>query len=242
MKSKLIKFIISGLLIILTITSIFTYKSYNQRGRKIDQLVNNQVTVEQQSFRVIDKQSVVNSIKSENSLNVLSGQATFQETFTNSNISSQDVNMNFLKKWFNDSTTKEITPTATYKFTFSYDLKDFSTDSVQIKDHEIHIKLNPNKLSLNSFETVKVDGNNNRVGWLESNFSPSEINNINARLKEEAKNTVLSYEDYRTEAMENLQANIKDNIKAFIGKDIQVLFSLPSYDVIQQNVATIVNK
>jgi hypothetical protein len=237
MKSKLIRLLIAGLLIILSITSIFTYKSYN--GRKISQQVNNQMTIEQQAFRVIDKQSVVNSIKSENSLNVLSGQATFQETFTNSNVSNQDVSMNFLKKWFNESTSKEITPSATYKFTFSYDLRDFSANDVQIKNNEIHIKLNPNKLTLNSFETVKVDSSKNRVGFLESKFEPQQLDAINARLKAEAKNTILSHEDHRTEALENLQANLRDNIKAFIGKDIQVLFDIPNYDVVQQDVATI---
>jgi hypothetical protein len=241
MKSKFIKFLISTLLIILTITSIFTYKTYQNKQHTIQANINNQAKIEQQDFKVIDKQSVVNSIKLENSLNVLSGQATFQETFTNANISDQDINMNFLKKWLNENTSKDITPTATYQFTFSFDLRDFSIDNVKIKDNKIHIRLDPNKLSLNSFETIKVDSTD-RVGLFKTKFSPSQINTINSRLKDEARNTILSNETYRTKALENLQGDLKDNIKAFVGNNIQVLFDIPNYDTVEQSVATIVNK
>jgi hypothetical protein len=237
MKSKLIKFIISGLLIILSITLIFTYNNYKNHQLKIQEAINTKTKVEQ-TFKIIDKQTVVDKLNLEDSLNCLSGEVTVNENFTNNTISGQDVSMNFLKQWFNNSTSKDLNVSNTYKFNFSYDLKDIP---VNIHNSTITIHLSYNRLSLNSIESIKTDASE-RVGWLTSQFTPQQVNALNNRVKDEAMNTVQSNETYRVQAMENIQGDIKDLLQGVIGKDTNIHFEISNYDVVQQDVATIVNK
>lgn len=234
MKSKIIKAIIIGLLITLSILSIFTYKSYN-RQKRIEQIVNTPAKQEQ-TFKVIDKQTVINKLNLENSLNCLSGEVTVNENFTDGNLSDQDVNMNFLKKWFNNSTSKDLNVTNTYKFTFSYDLKNIP---VTIHNSTINIQLSYNRLSMNSIELTKTDASE-RVGWLTSQFTPSQVNSLNARVKAEARNTIQSKEEYRYQCIENIQGDIKDLLQSVVGKDTSIHFDIYDYDVIEQDNVSII--
>lgn len=236
MKSRLIRFIIGTLVVILTITSLFTYKSFNQRGKRIEQIVHNQPRQER-TFKIIDKQTVVNKLNLENSLNCLSGEVTVKEKFTNNTVSGQDVNLRFLKQWFNDSTSKDLNVSNTYRFNFSYDLKNVP---VNIHNSTINIKLSYNRLSLNSVELVKSDASE-RVGWLTSQFTPQQVNALNGRVKDEARNTVQSNETYRVQALENVQGDIKDLLQSVVGKDTNIHFEISNWDVVEQDVVTIVN-
>jgi hypothetical protein len=236
MKSKLIKFIISTLLIILTITSVFTLNKYQDNMNKAKQIISSKPQVEQ-TFRVIDKQTVIDKLNLENSLNCLSGEAQVQATYSNKKISDQDVNMRYLKDWFNNSTSKDISVNSTYKFLFSYQLKDLP---ISIYNNTINIQLSYNRLSLQSLELTNTDSKE-RLGWLEPQFTPNQIAGIQERVKQEARNTIQSNEDYRYKAMENIQGDIKDLLQSVVGKDTNIHFEvLENSNVIQQNDVSII--
>jgi len=253
MKSKFIRFIIAGLLIILTISSIFTYKSYDRnRQSKIQSSINNQVQVEQQSYRVISSKEVVDRIKKEDSRNVLSGYCTASRTFTTKSISSDDPNMKWINKWFQDENSQDVTITGQYKFHFAY---DNSNPQVTCKNGIINITLSPNKLSLISLERVS-ENSSDRIGGIQSTknaindvlnksdnnpFNSTQRNALSMRVQQEARNTVLSNPKYRDEAMENTKLDTLDDLKTYFGDDIKVNFEISSFDVVQQNDVSIIS-
>jgi hypothetical protein len=152
MKSKLIRFIVAGLLVVLAITSIFTYKSYERNKQaKIQSSINNQVKVEQQTYRVISSKQVIEQLKKENSTNVLSGQCKSSMTLTTKSISDDDISMRWINKWFKDANSQDVTISGEYKFVFAY---DNSNPEVNCKDGVINIYLTPNKLQLMSVERI----------------------------------------------------------------------------------------
>jgi hypothetical protein len=209
---------------------------YQDNMRKANQIINNQPKQEQ-AFKIIDKQIVVNKLNLENSLNCLSGESTVQATYSNKKISDQDVNFKFVKEFFNSSTSKDISINSTYKFLFSYQLKDLP---VSIHNNTINIQLSYNRLNLESIELLKTDSKE-RLGWLEPQFTPNQVAGIQERVKQEARNSIQSNEEYRYKAMENVQGDIKDLLQSVIGKDTNIHFEvLENSNVVAQNDVSII--
>jgi hypothetical protein len=234
--SKIVKLIISGLLITLSILSFCTYKSYERNKKaKLQQNINNQ-TNQEQTFRIIDKDSIIQTLNKENSINVLSGTIGTRCTFTNKNISQEDVSMKWLKNKIETWNSKDITIDSQFTYMFSYDLRQ---PQVSIRNNTIYIQLSYNRLSLAKCELSDVQ-TQERIGWLQNNFSSTEINSLNSRVKDYAKNTILSNEKLRKSSIENTKENIKYLIQSFVSKDINVEFSISDYDVIEQNDLSII--
>lgn len=237
MKNKLIKLIIATLTITLIILSSFTHGIFNNKLSQSKQANVNNQTKQEQAFRVIDKQTVVNKLNLENSLNCLSGESTVQATYSNKKISDQDVNFKFVKDFLNNSTSKDISVNSTYKFLFSYQLKDLP---VSIHNNTINIQLSYNRLNLESLELIKTDSKE-RLGILEPQFTPNQIDGIQERVKLEARNTIQSNEDYRYKAMKNAQRDIKDLLQGVIGKDTNIHFDIiESSNTLSQNDVDII--
>jgi hypothetical protein len=234
--SKIVKLIIYGLLITLSILSFCTYKSYERNKQaKLQQNINNQ-TKQEQTFRVIDKDSIIQTLNKENSINVLSGTIGTRCTFTNKNISQEDVSMKWLKNKIETWNSKDITIDSQFTYMFSYDLRQ---PQVSIRNNTIYIQLSYNRLSLTKCELSDVQ-TQERIGWLQNNFSSSEINSLNSRVKDYAQNTILSNEKLRKSSIENTKENIKYLIQSFVSKDINIEFSISDYDVIEQNDVSII--
>ena len=89
---------------------------------------------------------------------------------------------------------------STYNYEFSYDLTNLP---ITIHNNTINItiikgNLNLSKCELNSIETK------DRVGLLESKFTPSEINEINSRVKAISRNSIQSNEELRDRCFDNV--------------------------------------
>lgn len=232
--SRIVKFIITGLTIILITLSTFTYKSY-QNIHKASLNTNNQVRQEL-TYRVIDKESVIKALSKENSLNVLKGSVNTRCTFSNKNISENDITMKWLRDKIDTWNSKDITVDSQFSFMFSYDM---SNPQVTIKKDTIYVDLSYNKLSLTKCELSDVQ-TNERVGWLQNNFTSSEINSINSRIKDYARNTVLSNPSFRKESIENLKENIKEQTHTYVSDKVNVEFSINNYDVVPQDDVSII--
>jgi len=232
MKNKLIKFIIAGLLISLSILSIFTNNLYNKSNQqlKVQQNLNNQ-NKQERTFKVIHKQIVIDKLNLENSLNCLSGTTNTNATFSNNNLSSNDPNITWLRTKLSEWNSKDISVESQFDFMYSYSLKDIP---IHIYNNTINIKLSPNRLSLTKCELSSVQSKE-RIGWLTSKFTPTEINNINYRVRQLAYNSVLSNEDLRYKALENTQGDIKDLLQGVVGKDTSIHFDISDFDVVQQS-------
>jgi hypothetical protein len=236
MKSKFINFIIGTLLVVLTITSIFTYKSYQDKTHKIQANINNQVKQEQ-TFRVIDKETIINKLNLEDNLITLSGDIDIEAKYSNENISDDDVNFKWIKQKFAELNSKDITVDNTYKFSFSYNLKDLP---IHITNNTVNISISPNRLSLTQCELSKTNSIKDRVGLLDSKFSPSELSSIESRARDLAYNRVLSDTGLRNKAMNNLQEDIKSLIEPLLNKNTNIHFNTYNYDVIQDNTTNII--
>lgn len=236
MKSKLIKFIIGTLLVVLTITSIFTYKSYQNKQHKVQTNINNQ-TKQEQTFRVIDKQTIINKLNLEDSIITLSGDIEIEAKYSNENISNDDVNFKWIKQKFAELNSKDIIVNNTYKFLFSYNLKDLP---INIINNTVNISISPNRLSLTQCELSKTNSIKDRVGLLDSKFSPSELSSIESRTRDLAYNRVLSDASLRNKAMSNLQDDIKSLIQPLINKNTNIHFNTYGYDVIQDTITNII--
>jgi hypothetical protein len=235
--SKIVKLIITGLTIILIILSSFTYGIYhNKTSHKVQANINNQVRQEQ-TFRIIDKETVIKALKKENSINILSGETNTRCKFSNKNISSDDVAMKWLRDKIDNWNSKDITIDSEFSFMFSYDLSD---PIVNIKDNTVYINISYNKLSLTKCELSNIQ-TQERVGWLQNNFSPSEINALNARIKSYASNSILSNEKFRKECIDNLKENITEIVHTLSTKDTNVEFTISNYDVIQQTDVQVIS-
>lgn len=236
MKSKFINFIIGTLLVVLTITSIFIYKSYQNKQHKVQTNINNQVKQEQ-PFRVIDKQTIIDKLNLENSLITLSGNIDVEAKYSNENISDDDINFKWIKQKFAELNSKDITINNTYRFSFSYNLKDLP---INIINNTVNISISPNRLSLTQCELFKTNSIKDRVGLLDSKFSPNELSSIESRTRDLAYNRVLSDTSLRNKAMNNLQEDIKNLIEPMLNKNTNIHFDTYKYDVIQDNNTNII--
>jgi hypothetical protein len=238
MKNKFIKILICGLLITLSILSVFTNNLYSKNKQlKVQQNLHNQARQEQ-TFKVIDKETVINKLNLENSLNCLSGSVNTKSTYSNKDISSDDVGMKWLKTKFAEWNSKDISMESKYDFTFSYSLKDLP---VQIKNNTVYINMTNNRLSLTKCELSSIQSSE-RIGFLQNNFTPQEVNSLNYRNQQLAKNTTMSDEDLRYKALENVKGDIKELLQGVISKDTSIVFTDNSYDVVQQNYIVDITK
>jgi hypothetical protein len=119
---------------------------------------------------------------------------------------------------------------------FSYDM---ANPQVTIKNDTIYVDLSYNKISLTKCELSDVQ-TQERIGWLQNNFSPSEINSVNSRVRDYARNTILSNESFRKECIENLKENITDQIHTYVSDKVNIEFSINSYDVVSQDDVSII--
>jgi hypothetical protein len=236
MKSKLVKFIICGLLITLSILSVFTNNLYN-KNKTIQQNLHNQVKQEQ-TFRVIDKSVIIDTLNKQNKLVCLDGNTTVEATFSNENVSSDDVNFKWIKDKINKMQSKSVKVQADVSFDFTYNLNSLP---VSITNNTVTITISPNRLSLNKCQIVENNSiYNEEIGLLSKSFSPQEVNSINQRVKLLASNQILSQEKIRYDCLENVKSDIYSLVKPLVGNNVNIVFSDYSYDVIQQNDVSII--
>jgi hypothetical protein len=237
MKSRLIKLIVAGLLIILTITSVFTMNKYQDNMKRASQIINNKPPIEQ-TFRVIDKSVVVDALNKENKLVCLSGTTTVEAEFTNENVSNDDVAFKWIKDSLNKLNSKSVKVQAEVAFDFTYDLSNLP---VTINNNTVTITISPNRLSLNKCQFIENKNiYNENIGLLSKRFSAQEINSINGRVKELARNKVLSMEDMRYKGLENVKSDIYALIKPLLPQNTNLVFSDYSFDVVAQSDVSII--
>ena len=231
--SRIVKVIISCLITGLTILSIYTGNLlYNKSHKQI--LTNDNKPQQEQSIRIIDKEVIQKALNDENRLVVLSGQVETEATFTNERISNNDVKLKWLKQQWYKLNSKELKVNSTYNYEFSYDLTNLP---ITIHNNTINItiikgNLNLSKCELNSIETK------DRVGLLESKFTPSEINEINSRVKAMSRNSIQSNKELRDKAFINVENNIRQLLKKVVSNNTNIQFTYTNYDVIDQSKAS----
>ena len=234
--SRIVKVIISCLITGLTILSIYTGNLlYNKTYKQI--LTNDNKPQQEQSIRTIDKEVIQKALNDENRLVVLSGQVETEATFTNERISNNDVKLKWLKQQWYKLNSKELKVNSTYNYEFSYDLTNLP---ITIHNNTINItiikgNLNLSKCELNSIETK------DRVGLLESKFSPSEINEINSRVKAISRNSIQSNEELRDRCFDNVESNIKNILNKVTHKNTNIVFHRTNYDVVDQSEASTID-
>ena len=231
--SRIVKVIISCLITGLTILSIYTGNLlYNKTHKQI--LTNDNKPQQEQSIRIIDKEVIQKALNNENRLVVLSGQVETEATFTNERISNNDVKLKWLKQQWYKLNSKELKVNSTYNYEFSYDLTNLP---ITIHNNTINItiikgNLNLTKCELNSIETK------DRVGLLESKFTPSEINEINSRVKAISRNAIQSNKELRGKAFINVENNIRQLLKKVVSNNTNIQFTYTNYDVVDQSEAS----
>ena len=234
--SRIVKVIISCLITGLTILSIYTGNLlYNKTHKQT--LTNDNKPQQEQSIRIIDKETIQKALNNENRLVVLSGQVETEATFTNERISDNDVKLKWLKQQWNKINSKELKVNSTYNYEFSYDLTNLP---ITIHNNTINItiikgNLNLSKCELNSIETK------DRVGLLESKFTPSEINEINSRVKAISRNSIQSNEELRDRCFDNVESNIKNILNKVTHKNTNIVFHRTNYDVVDQSEASTID-
>ena len=234
--SRIVKVIISCLITGLTILSIYTGNLlYNKSHKQI--LTNDNKPQQEQSIRIIDKETIQKALNNENRLIVLSGQVETEATFTNERISNNDVKLKWLKQQWNLINSKELKVNSTYNYEFSYDLKNLP---ITIHNNTINItiikgNLNLSKCELNSIETK------DRVGLLESKFTPSEINERNSRVKAISRNSIQSNKELRDKAFINVENNIRQLLKKVVSNNTNIQFTYTNYDVVDQSEASTID-
>lgn len=223
MKRKLV----NGLIIALSLTLMMvTWNTY--RGYKNKQESKNQVNIPiiTDEMKAIDKDILIDKLNKENKLQVLSGTANIKVKYSDEEILDDDVSLRWLKQWFEEQCSRELSVTATYKFTFTYDLNDLKIDIVGDK---AIIYLSKNRLD-SSVELIENESYyDNRIGAFSNYFNANEINSLNARTKKMVNNTVQSNNDLRNRALEN----VKEGISQLLG--ITCEFDTSDYDVVENN-------
>lgn len=173
---------------------------------------------------LISKDIIIKKLNNENQMLVLSGETEVQVTYSNKDIAEDDVNFKWIKDWFSEMNSKDLKINATYTYQFHYDLKDLD---ITIVNNKPSINLSKNRLNceveLQENKTIYTD----RVGVFEPQFTPEEVNSINARTKAIVLNKVQSSKELRDKAMTNVQKNIEDLLK------INCNFSVAKYDVVE---------
>jgi hypothetical protein len=239
LKRKLIKLIIKGLALTLIITGLFTYRAFkNAESKTIQQNINNPINQEQ-VYKMIDKQELINKLNLENSLNCLSGNVDVEAKYSNEDIPNSDVNFKWVKTKLAEMNSKDITVNSTYKFTFTYGLKDLP---IKVINNTVYIRISPNRLSLMQCELQSTNSIKDRVGLLEGKFNPSELSSINKRTRDLAYNRILSDNSLRDKALVSVQNNIKDLITPLLDEHTNIHFDVSTYDVVQQNEVEIVTR
>lgn len=216
MKRKLVKFLIIGLSLTLMITSWNTYRKYtNKQKNKVQAMQNVNNMTE------LTEDEIITKLNKERSLNVLSGEITLRVSYDNQNNFDDDVLGNIWGKL----KLRHYESTNTYSFMFAYDLAELP---VEIKEGVPYIDISNNRLNLVKFELVSTDVDS-RTGMFANIFSPTEVNQINERIKKIAKNDIQSNNELRSQAMVNLQ----DDIRELIGNN--VVFNINEFDVVERN-------
>lgn len=221
MKRKLVKFLIIGLSLTLAITSWNTYRKYtNKQKNKV------QATQNVNNMTELTEDEIITKLNKENSLNVLSGEITLKVTYDNQDNFDDDVLGNIWGKL----KLRHYESTNTYSFMFAYNLNELP---VAIKEGVPYIDISNNRLNLVKFELVSTDVDSS-TGIFADIFSPNEINTLNERIKKIAKNDIQSNNELRSQAMVNLQ----DDIRELIGNN--VVFDINEFDVVERNEFKIV--
>lgn len=220
--SKRIKIIISTLVIILGMVTYSAVKSYFTSKKTITIK-----TYDTENMQTIDKEIIVDKLNKENSMNVYSGTATIQTTYSNEEIIGSDVSFRWLKKWFAEENSRSLTVKAKYKVMFTYDLNNLP---IEVKGNKVIITISKNRLTcdVNLIENESLF--TDRVGFFESDFSPQEINSLNERTKILVLNTLQTKEEYRAEAINNLKENLKTLL---VGYNVE--FNVLDYDVVEND-------
>lgn len=231
--SKIVKIIISCLITGLTILTIYTGNILYNKIHKCETKYIDKPQQEQ-TIRIIDKEVIQKTLNNENKIIVLSGQVETEATFTNERISNDDVKLKWLKQQWNKLNSKELKVKSTYNYEFSYDLNNLP---VSIHNNTINItiikgNLNLSKCELNSIETK------DKIGLLESKFSPSEINEINDRVKAISRNAIQSNKTLRDKAFVNIENNIKQLLNKVISNNTNIHITYTNYDVVDQSKAS----
>lgn len=215
-RKKLITVLILGLTLTLGFTTWRTvdkYKSELRKGFISENVVNQMVEVE--------KETIIETLNNENSLNVLSGDITKTITYDNKNLYSDD----FMSEIWGKLRKREYTSTNSYSFMFSYSLKDLP---IEVKDNIPYITLSYNRLDLTKCELISTDVSA-EVGIFAGDFTPWEVNEINKRVKGACENDIRSDKEFRNKSM----LNVQDNIRGLVGNN--VIFIMSDYDVVEQD-------
>lgn len=222
MKRKSINKIILTLSLTLAITTYYTIDKYIdiKEQQKVIPLSTKDET------DLISKEVIIKKLNNENQMLVLSGEAEVEVTYSNKDIAEDDVNFKWLKNWFSEIKSKDLNINATYTYKFYYDLKNLD---IEIINDSPRINLSKNRLSCDVSLTENKTIFTDRIGLLESHFTPNEINSVNARTKDLVLNEVQNNNKLRNKAMKNLQNNIED----LLNKKCD--FILPIYDVVENN-------
>jgi hypothetical protein len=138
---------------------------------------------------------------------------------------------------FAELNSKDITVDNTYRFSFSYDLKDLP---IYIVNNTVNIRISSNRLSLTQCEISKTNSIKDRVGLLDSKFTPTQLSSIESRTRDLAYNRILSDTSLRDKAMNNLQSDIKNLIQPLLNKNTNIHFDTTDYDVVQDDTTNIV--
>lgn len=216
MKRKLVKFLIIGLSLTLMITSWNTYREYTNKQKNKVQAIQNV-----NNMTELTEDEIITKLNKEHSLNVLSGSVTLRVSYDNQDNFDDDVLGNIWGKL----KLRHYESTNTYSFMFAYNLNELP---VAIKEGAPYIDISNNRLNLVKFELVSTDVDSS-TGIFANIFSPTEVNQINERIKKIAKNDIQSNNELRSQAMVNLQ----DDIRALI--DNNVVFNINEFDVVERN-------
>jgi hypothetical protein len=237
MKSKKVFYIITTVLVcILLELSVVTYKRYVSKTNQRVPSVNSEKNTSQ-DLKLISKEEVIKKLSAVNSMNCLGGEDEVQQKFANDSITDEDTKFAWLKKKLNG---RELFVDATFKYTFAYELSNIS-DDIEVKNNIVTIIINPNNLSLLQCELDESKTTlSSSTGLFADKFEPQELNDINGRVKDSARNTIQSDPKRRSKAIKNLENNIEALLKTISSENIKFNFIVPDYDVIPQDDVKII--
>ena len=223
MKRKLVNKIISTLSFILLITTSYTIGKYIKVK---DQPKIIQVETSEDKTNLISKEILVKKLNNENQLLVLSGESEIKATYSNKDISDDDVNFKWIKDWFSEMNSKDLSINATYKYQFHYDLTDLD---LEVVGDSVNINLSKNRINCQVELIENKSLYTDRVGLIESKFTAQEINSLNGRTKDLVLNRIQSDKELREKAIKNVQKNIEELL------GVKCNFNVTNYDVIEYN-------
>lgn len=226
MKKKLINKIIFTLSTVLAITTSYTIGKYISLKEQQEKSIQTIQQDSKEKTKLVSKEILIKKLNDENKLMVLSGESEIQAKYSNKQITDDDVGIVWLKDWFSEMSSKDLTVDATYTYQFHYDLEDLD---LEVVGDTAYIYLSKNRLDcqVELLETKSLY--TDRVGLFESNFTSQEINSINARTKELVLNKIRSDKELRDKAIENVQKNIENLL------NVKCNFKVASFDVIEYN-------